>query len=459
MDNNEKYEIKENPEIPSEGRKDFVFIREEIKNRPVNKGKLARSTFISAFSAVVFGLVACLTFALVLPFATGYLGKEKETVETSTEQFIFPEETAEEEMNPEDMLQASEVSVQEEHTTQIEEEEIQQIVEQISIELTVDDYQRIYEELAEIAGEAERSIVRVRTVSREKDWFDNLLEEESETSGLIIADNGRDLFIVTYRKNMDPKDNFYVTFNNDESVRAFYKSADPRTGLCVLFVPVSSLNLDTHKAIKAAGLGSSNSSKLAGALVLAVGSPMGNYGSVNYGIITSYGKRLTISDSNYRRITTDCYGSLEAGGVLVNLSGEVIGIISSDFADQGSPNLITALGISELKKTIENMINGKKLIRFGITGFDVPSEAQTEYNAPKGAYVTGVEMDSPAMAGGIQAGDIIVAVGEITVVNYSEVVSAIRDLVPEEEIIVTVMRQSIDGYKELKFAVVPEILE
>ena len=49
MDNNEKYEIKENPEIPSEGRKDFVFIREEIKNRPVNKGKLARSTFISAF--------------------------------------------------------------------------------------------------------------------------------------------------------------------------------------------------------------------------------------------------------------------------------------------------------------------------------------------------------------------------------------------------------------------------
>ena len=38
------------------------FMREKIKQKPVNKKKLLRRTVITAVMAVVFGLVACFTF-------------------------------------------------------------------------------------------------------------------------------------------------------------------------------------------------------------------------------------------------------------------------------------------------------------------------------------------------------------------------------------------------------------
>ena len=37
-------------------------IKERIKERPVNKKKLLRKTLTTALMAVVFGLIACLTF-------------------------------------------------------------------------------------------------------------------------------------------------------------------------------------------------------------------------------------------------------------------------------------------------------------------------------------------------------------------------------------------------------------
>ena len=43
------------------------FMREKIKQKPVNKKKLLRRTVITAVMAVVFGLVACFTFLVQEP--------------------------------------------------------------------------------------------------------------------------------------------------------------------------------------------------------------------------------------------------------------------------------------------------------------------------------------------------------------------------------------------------------
>ena len=175
-------------------------------------------------------------------------------------------------------------------------------------------------------------------------------------------------------------------------------------------------------------------------------------------MITSINKEITVPDRIYKQITTDIYGSSSASGVLINLKGEVIGIVSNKYTDYDTKNLISAIGISELKKTIENMINGKDLVRFGITGADVPNDAALRYNAPKGAFVLSVEMDSPAMAGGIQSGDIIVSVNGRHVTNYMDMVGEIREMIPDEETEVTVSRLSVEGYKNMTFAIVPELL-
>ena len=76
---------------------DFVFMREEIKARPINRKKLARNTIVAAISAVVFGIVACVTFALIAPFV---MEKFSERDDAKTEEALtpisFPEETKEE---------------------------------------------------------------------------------------------------------------------------------------------------------------------------------------------------------------------------------------------------------------------------------------------------------------------------------------------------------------------------
>ena len=75
------------------------FLRETIKQKPVNKKKLLRRTLLTVAMAVVFGLVACFTFLVLEPVISNRLYPEEEA-----EEVRFPEETATEEMRPEDML-------------------------------------------------------------------------------------------------------------------------------------------------------------------------------------------------------------------------------------------------------------------------------------------------------------------------------------------------------------------
>ena len=49
------------------------FMKETIKQRPLNRKKLIRRTLITAAMAVIFGLVACLTFLLLEPVISNKL--------------------------------------------------------------------------------------------------------------------------------------------------------------------------------------------------------------------------------------------------------------------------------------------------------------------------------------------------------------------------------------------------
>lgn len=59
-----------------EEKRDFDFMTERVKNRPLNKRKLLRKTLFTAAMALVFGLIACVTFLAsmrILPAASGQL--------------------------------------------------------------------------------------------------------------------------------------------------------------------------------------------------------------------------------------------------------------------------------------------------------------------------------------------------------------------------------------------------
>lgn len=117
-------------------------------------------------------------------------------------------------------------------------------------------------------------------------------------------------------------------------------------------------------------------------------------------------------------------------------------------------NMITAYGISELKKRIEKMSNGRKAAYLGISGVDVTREAFEELHVPYGAYITEVEMDSPSMMAGIQQGDVIVSINERKIYSYSEYTTILMQLDAGDTVEVTVMRQAQDEYKEMKFDII-----
>ena len=67
------------------------FMKETIKQRPLNRRKLFRRTIITAAMAVIFGTVACLTFLVLEPVISNRLHPEEEP-----QPVVFPEEGEEE---------------------------------------------------------------------------------------------------------------------------------------------------------------------------------------------------------------------------------------------------------------------------------------------------------------------------------------------------------------------------
>lgn len=423
--------IKEQAEYTPSVQSDFL--RETIKQKPVNKKKLFRRTIITVVMAVVFGLVACFTFLVLEPLISNKLYPEEETTEVQ-----FPEETVSEEMKPEDML--VEVPDTEETTTaELENQQIEEILSQM--EFSLDDYQSVYAELAKLAETTSRCVVTVTGVSSDVDWFNDIYENESSASGVIIANNGKSILILVSSSALKDADNIVVTFCNQAQVEAELVQKDNTTGLAILSVELLAINEDTMDVINIAKLGSSNSDKLLGMPIIALGSPAGLNNSVCYGIITSMGTIIDQPDSAYKMITTDIYTSSNATGILINLRGMVVGIIDNINTGTDMQNRLTAYGITELKKTIEKMSNNQELTYLGIHGTDIPENMAETLGTQEGVYIKEIEIDSPAMAAGIQSGDVLIRVGNVSVANYNDLLNILYSAQPEDMIEITVLRQ------------------
>ncbi len=428
------------------------FMIEKIKQRPVNKRKLIQRTIITASMAVIFGLIACFTFLVLEPVISNWLYPEEEPPIV-----VLPED--QEEMSPEEMLSDyMQAENQQNQTTEpsenitLEEEQIQQILEGIT--LNRDNYRELYTVMSEYTAELNRYMVTVTGVTSNIDWFDNVEESRNQASGLVIADNGKELLILVDDSALQKAELLMVTFYNNLQIQAQWKAQDPNTSLAVLAVDLNELSENmAEDEIYIAPLGSSSSRNIVGTPVVALGSPMGITGSVGYGMITATSSQLTVADTNYKFLQTDIVGSQNAGGVLFNLQGQVIGIITNHSSGTDMRNMVTAYGITELKKNIEKMSNGEKAAYLGIRGTDVSRQANEELGVPYGAYVREIDMNSPVMLAGVQRGDILVAIGDKNITGYGEYTSVLMGLHAGDTVELTIMRQAQEQYREMKLQV------
>jgi len=435
-------------DLESKEQNDFMI--ERIKARPVNKKKLIRRTIITAAMAVIFGLIACVTFLVLEPVISNWLYPEEDPQVVE-----FPEDR--EEMSPEEMLAEnipteSPKPEEQEGEVILEEEQIQEILSEVSLNL--ENYKQLYDALTEYMLGLNRYMVTITAVTSNVDWFNNVQESSNQTSGVIVAENGREVLILADYTDISAAERLVLTFFDGYQVESRLKMKDDATSLAVLSVELADLSPEMlENGIPIAELGSSVGRRLTGTPVVAVGSPMGSSNSVGYGIITSSGTQFSVPDRNYKLLLTDINGSQNGSGVLFNMQNQIVGIITNGKTGTDMKNMIYAYGITELKKTIEKMSNGSRMAYMGITGVDVTSDANRTLGVPFGAYVKELEMDSPAMLAGIQQGDVITEVNDEPIISFNEYTNFLMQKTPGETVNLTVMRQSQEEYKEMNFSI------
>lgn len=433
------------------------FIIEKIKERPINRKKLLRRSLITAGLAVVFGLIACVTFLVLQPLISSFIYPEEKP-----QIVAFPED--EEEMSPEEMLtdimeqqgQQTQEPMAEKNTVTIDYEQFMGLLQGEKLDLN--SYNQIYNAVEEYAWDLYRSMVTVTSTSSDVDVLDNVRESTDQSFGVIIADNSVELLILTAYDNIKEADLLTATFRNGHSVTATVKQYDKETNLAVLAVALSRIPQNVRDLIELAPLGSSSIEKMQGTPVIALGNIMGTGEGMGYGIIAGQ-SMINGQDANYKLLMTDIYGSEHAQGVLFNMRGSIVGMICNVSTQTDMENLIVAYGISDLRGIVEKMSNGKAITMMGISGMDVSEDAINRHGVPKGAYVTDVTMDSPAMLAGILPGDVVVELNGQTIESLNGYTKALLQAEPGQSIEVMIMRQSQDEYKEMKFTIMLDARE
>lgn len=479
-----------NEEMLHEAASDFEFLQEKIKERPINKKKLLKRTIITASMAVLFGLLACLSFLLLEPVLNNWLYPEEEP-----EIVTFPQEKNE--MRPEDMLTEGTTTGQEESEayTETEESSSLQEYETASVQNTetvsenstentavaetelksseqpnteegaagmetapvepLEPYQMQYEELYNVYREIASSMVTVTAVHADVDWFNNTDQSKGTTAGVIIANNNRELLILSRKSSLDNAQNIRVSFCDGVEADAVIKQYDENTDLAVLAADLKYIASDTLSSVTVATLGSSVISGITGTPVIAVGNLFGYKDTVCYGMITSKNNVVTMADSEYKLMTTDIYAGTNPSGILVDMNREVIGIIDNSHNHEDTKNLLSAVGITELKGLITKLSNGEDIPYVGIYVQDISEQTGRELGILPGVYIVDIDMDSPAMLKGIQKGDILVRAGTQQINSAADYMNVLRNVHLENSIDIVVQRASVNAYEEMHFMIQP----
>ena len=80
-------------------------------------------------------------------------------------------------------------------------------------------------------------------------------------------------------------------------------------------------------------------------------------------------------------------------------------------------------------------------------------EISEESGLPIGAYITSIDMDSPAMEAGIQSGDVITQLGEDEITGYTDLIEALGRAEPDQEITVLLVRSGPEEQAQMELTV------
>ena len=259
----------------------------------------------------------------------------------------------------------------------------------------------------------------------------------STGSGFILTEDG---YVVTNHHVVEGDGRLSVTLTNGEVYAATLVGSDNTNDVALLKIEAQGLQAVT--------VGSSDA-LIVGDQVAAIGNPLGELTStLTVGYVSAKERDVTTEGFAINMLQTDAaINSGNSGGPLFNMKGEVVGITTAKYSGTSSSGASIegvgfAIPIDDVKGLLSDLatygyITGAYL---GVSVSDMDSTAANYYGLPMGAYVQEATEGFAAAKAGVQAKDIIVALGDITVTNVNSLTRALRNFAAGDQTTITVFR-------------------
>lgn len=273
-------------------------------------------------------------------------------------------------------------------------------------------------------------------------------KSQSLGSGFIISADG---YILTNAHVVNEADEVLVKLYDKREFKAKIIGADKRTDVALIKIEATGLPKVT--------IGDPNALKV-GEWVAAIGSPFGLENTMTAGIVSAKGRALP--QENYVPfIQTDvAINPGNSGGPLFNLRGEVVGVNSQIYSKSGgSMGLSFSIPI-DVAIDISNQLKASGRIARGWLGIsiqEVTKELAESFGLKQtsGALIAGIEKNSPADKGGLEAGDIILKFDGKVIATSSDLPRVVATTKPGKVVPVEIVRKGANKTLQLGVGEMP----
>ncbi len=305
------------------------------------------------------------------------------------------------------------------------------IVNTTSIETTITDaVQKVGPAVVTVVG----------TIPGQTSFFGSSGTETVSGSGIFISSQG---YVLTNNHVVDGTNSLNIVLSDGTQEKATIVGTDPYNDIAVLKAD--------GKVPAVATLGNSDVLK-PGESVIAIGSPLGDFkNTVTVGVVSATGRSIDTGNGYQIEglIQTDAaINEGNSGGPLVNLAGEVIGINTLIVRGTGNGTVAEGLGFAipiNTAQAVATQIIEKGYFAhpyMGIGYQPIAPDIAAAYNLPVqwGAYVTRVAAGSPASKAGLQQGDIITQIDNVTLDANHSYLNTLYTYKPGDTVTLSVIR-------------------
>lgn len=281
--------------------------------------------------------------------------------------------------------------------------------------------------------------------------------KDGEITSGIITGIGENIYVLTDNQILNKGKSLMVKFIKGESVKGALVKEDSNSGIAIIKVPADEISKDTLRQIEEAPVETETLPEPDSPVIL-MGNPYAATARyMTFGTLTSSDSTRTVTDGAYRLLSTDIGIDAKQNGFLVNMQGNVIGMVLGISSGVEEGGRFQAVAISDITTAVSRLSQGKSMPYLGIEGQEINDEviSQAQQDMPEGVYIKNVELGSPAYSAGLVSGDIIVRMEEKNVKNPCDYKRILESKHAGDKISITVKRNGLGGYYEYNYTVVP----